>query len=836
MYLCKLETESDMQFADVILPLSLADSFTYSVPPEMQDRLSVGYRVIVPFGQKKIYTAIVIRLHDEAPSVKTKEILEVLDEHPILLPAQLKLWQWIADYYLCTLGDVYRAALPTGLKLESESKVVLNEDFESDVPFSAREQRVWDALCSEHEQSVQQLQKTLKVKNVLPVIHVLLEKQAIFLKEEVKRVYKPRIETRVRLAEEQELLAKSDWEQALNLRIESLSRARKQQELLEKYLELAQFDGWDEKQVLHPVSRRELLQESGASPAILSALLEKGILEQYSYEVGRLKSTSDGEIHLKTLSPAQQKALNQTLNGFREKEICLLHGVTSSGKTEVYTHLISLALQAGKQVLYLLPEIALTTQLTERLQKVFGPRVGVYHSKYPDSTRVEIWQKQLSEQPYDIILGVRSSVFLPFQRLGLVIIDEEHETSYKQQDPAPRYHARSAGLILAAQNGAKTLLGTATPSLESYYYAQQGKYAYVPLTERYKGLELPEIQIVDIKEQRKRKYMNGPFSSILLSEIRQALENHEQVILFQNRRGFAPMVECKTCGWVPRCKHCDVSLSYHKGLRLLTCHYCGYTYTLPQHCPACEGTEIVNRGYGTERIEDQIQNIFPQARVARMDLDTTRTRSAYERLIGEFQRGETDILIGTQMVTKGLDFDRVSVVGILDADLMTSIPDFRAYERAFQMMAQVAGRAGRHGHRGKVILQTRNAELSVMQQVVRNDYPAMFSEQLSERQDFRYPPFYRMVCVYLKHRDEKALEQMAQWMSTQLRSALGPERVLGPDKPVVPRVQNLFIRKLIVKLELSVPLAQVRQRLRTIAQTAAAFDHSLILYFDVDPQ
>lgn len=826
-----------MQYADVILPLALADAYTYSIPAEMQGEIGVGYRVIVPFGQKKIYTAIVIKLHDKAPqNCQAKSILELLDDHAILLPHQLKLWQWISEYYICTLGDVYRAALPTGLKLESETKIVLNPDFEAESPLPLREQRIWDALQVNAEQNILQLQKTVGVKNILPAIHALLDKQAVFLKEEVRRAYKPRLEVRVRLAGQEQLLLREDWEQEVQARLESLARAKKQQELLLKYLELAQLDAFEDSAVVQAVSRQDLMNQADASPAVLKGLIDKGILELYSYEIGRLQHDTDEAVHLKALSPAQNQAYCRILNAFASQDICLLHGVTSSGKTEVYTHLIQQVLNAGKQVLYLLPEIALTTQLTERLSKVFGTRVGVYHSKYPDSTRVEIWQKQLSGCPYDIILGVRSSVFLPFQRLGLVIVDEEHEMSYKQQEPAPRYHARSAALMLAAQNKAKTLLGTATPSLESYYYANQGKYAYVPLTERYQGIELPEIQVVDVQDQRKKKYMNGPFSAILLGHIRKALENHEQVILFQNRRGFAPMVECKTCGWVPKCKHCDVSLSYHKGLRLLTCHYCGYTYQLPQHCPACEGTDLVNRGYGTERIEDLIQEIFPEARIARMDLDTTRTRSAYEKIIFDFQKGNTDILIGTQMVTKGLDFNHVSVVGILDADMMINLPDFRAYERAFQMMAQVAGRAGRHGHRGLVVLQTRNVELPIINQVVNNDYAGMYHFQLTERETFRYPPFFRLVCVYLKHRQEEEVEQDSQWMAIQLRKMLGNERVLGPDKPVVPRIQNLYIRKLILKFEITAPMQHVRKVLKTVLHSACTRDRSLIVYCDVDPQ
>lgn len=824
-------------FADVILPLALGGSYTYTIPQELQGSIGVGSRVIVPFGQKRIYTAIVLRLHDIEPEgYEVKSVIEVLDPHPIILSHQLELWKWIADYYLCHLGDVYRAALPTGLKLESETKVVLNPDFEADAPFSPREQRIWDILTSKQEQSVQDLQKALGVKNVLPAVHELLKKGALMLKEEIKRTFKPRLEVRVRLKDEAQFLEKDDGERRLGLLLDQLGRAKKQQEVVMKYLELSGLELYKEAQEVRPVSKKELQEASGVSAAVLKGLETKQVMEFYAYEIGRLKSKADNEIHLKELSLSQQNALNSILHVFLKKDICLLHGVTSSGKTEVYTHLIQKAIMAGKQVLYLLPEIALTTQLTERLRKIFGDRVGIYHSKYPDSTRVEIWQKQLSESPYEIILGVRSSIFLPFQHLGLVIVDEEHETSYKQQDPAPRYHARNAALMLASKYGAKTLLGTATPSIESYYNALNGRYGLVQLTQRYQGLELPEIKVVDIRDQRKKKYMNGPFSAILLGHIREALEKGEQVILFQNRRGFSPMVECKVCGWVPRCQHCDVSLNYHKGLRLLTCHYCGYTYQIPQQCPACESTELQHRGYGTERIEDIIQLIFPEARVARMDQDTTRSRTAYERIITDFQKGDTDILIGTQMVTKGLDFENVSVVGILDADQMTNIPDFRAFERAYQMMAQVAGRAGRHGHRGLVVLQTCNVQLPVIQQVVANDFLGMYDQQVEERELFRYPPFYRMINVYLKHRDEEELSKVAGHAADLLCAAFGKQRILGPDKPVVPRVQNLYIRKLIIKLEQTAPLAQVRNSLRVLIAKISEQNHGLTIYCDVDPQ
>ena len=523
------------------------------------------------------------------------------------------------------------------------------------------------------------------------------------------------------------------------------------------------------------------------------------------------------------------------MTSFKEKNVCLLHGVTSSGKTEIYIHLIQQVLKAGKQVLYLLPEIALTTQITERLKRVFGNRLGIYHSKFPDAERVEIWQKQLKSEPYDIIVGVRSSIFLPFQNLGLVIVDEEHENTYKQQDPAPRYHARNAAIMLASLYKAKTLLGTATPSVESYYNALQGKYGLVELTERYKDIQLPEIQVVDIKELMRKKIMKTPFSPQLLDEMRKALEQKEQVILFQNRRGFAPMIECKTCGWVPKCKNCDVSLTYHKGLNQLTCHYCGATYPVPRSCPACGEVELKNRGF--EKIEDDIQLVFPEAKIARMDLDTTRTRTAYERIISDFQEGKTDILIGTQMVSKGLDFDHVSVVGILDADTMLTFPDFRAHERAFQLMAQVAGRAGRKNKRGLVVLQTRSIDLPVIRQVVENDYRELYNEQLQDRQKYHYPPFHRLIYVYLKHRKEDILNSAAEIMASQLQTGLG-ERVLGPVKPPVGRIQMLFIKKIMIKVEQNASMNKVCEYLQAVQRSIIEDErfHSLLVYYDVDPQ
>ena len=820
------------KFVDVILPLPLPRYFTYSLSEEWADEVQMGCRVVVPFGRKKYYTAIVRNVHYCEPAdYEVKEVSTLLDAHPILLPEQFKFWEWLADYYLCTQGDVYKAALPSGLKLESETMVEYNPDFESEVRLPEREQKILDLLSAEPEQCVTKLEKDSGLKNILSVIKSLLDKEAIFVKEELRRTYKPKTETRVRLANEVRN------EKRLQELFDELARAPKQLDLLMKYIELSGILGGDGlKSFPKEVNKKELLLRASASPAVFNGLVDKHIFEVYQQEVGRLNSVLREILPINPLNDHQKMAHDEIVRSFQSKNVCLLHGVTASGKTEIYIHLIEETIRQGKQVLYLLPEIALTTQITERLQRVFGDRLGIYHSKFPDAERVEIWQKQLTEKGYDIILGVRSSVFLPFRNLGLVIVDEEHENTYKQQDPAPRYHARNAAIILAAMYGAKTLLGTATPSIETWHNASSGKYGLVELKERYKEIQLPEIIPVDIHELHRKKRMNGPFSPLLLQYIHEALDQKQQVILFQNRRGFAPMIECNTCGWVPKCKNCDVSLTFHKGLNQLTCHYCGYTYHLPHKCPACEGTDLRNRGFGTEKIEDDIKILFPEAAVARMDLDTTRTRSAYERIIADFEQGKTDILIGTQMVSKGLDFDHVSVVGILNADTMLNYPDFRSYERAFQLMAQVAGRAGRKNKRGRVILQTKSIDHPIIAQVIHNDFDQMVAGQLAERQMFHYPPYYRLVYVYLKNRNEQLLDLMAQTMSGKLRAVFG-NRVLGPDKPPVARIQTLFIRKIIVKIEYNAPMARARELLVQVQKEMVAEDRfkSLIVYYDVDP-
>lgn len=773
-----------MKYVEVILPLPLEGTFTYAVPETLVQKVVPGVRLLVPFGKTKTYIGVCNAVPTDQPNqnntdgvVEYKSILSVLDNTPILLPQQLQLWHWIADYYMSPLGDVYKAALPSGLKAED--------------------------------------------------------------------AYKPRTEVYVCLGKQ------FRGERELHIAFDSLARSAKQQKVLTTYLqlsgvaespELASLDVIQSEEnedcKIRTVTQEELMNECHCTAAVLRGVIGKGILQTYRKEVGRLNN-SYGEIQPNVIHPlneAQSTAYDKLLLQMMAHNVTLLHGVTSSGKTEIYIHLIQKALQEHKQVLYLLPEIALTVQITDRLRRVFGNKLGIYHSRYNDDERVEIWNKQLSSTPYEVILGARSAVFLPFQRLGLVIIDEEHETSFKQQDPAPRYHARSTAIVLAQMYGAKTLLGTATPSAESYKNAQLGKYGLVTLSQRYKDIQLPAIEVVDVKDLRRRKMMSGLFSPHLLSAVREALQRGEQAILFQNRRGFAPMVECHVCGWVPRCPNCDVSLTHHKNMNLLTCHYCGYTERVPEQCPSCESKDIKGRGYGTEKIEDEILNLFPDARVARMDLDTTHTKNAYERLISDFSTGKTNLLIGTQMVSKGLDFDRVSVVGILDADNMLNYPDFRAYEHAFTMMAQVSGRAGRKGKQGRVILQTKSPELPVIQQVVRHDNAAFYSSLLEERAAFRYPPFFHLIYIYLKHRNDDTVNSASLEIGSRLREIFG-DRVLGPDKPSVARVKTLYIRKIILKLENGADYKLAKQYLRTIKDAMMKEKRygALTIYYDIDP-
>lgn len=821
------------QFADVILPLPLEGTFTYSLPKSFSSLVQVGCRIIVPFGTAKYYSAIVMKLHDNIPTYTTKVALELLDSSPIVTTEQLKLWGWIAEFYLCTIGDVYKAALPGGLKLESESSVMYNEEFIADNTLSPSEEKIIQALEEQTEQTLSTLQRKTGIKNILAVIKRLLDKNAVRIKEEVKRTYKPKFATYIRLAD-------SYFDESLfNETLTQLKRSVKQADLLLKYASLSGLSAalsLQNYQLLKEITKQELLELAACTPSVLKALCQKGIMEQYQKPIGRLAQQNlPTELIMYPLSEDQSRAKKEIQEAWKQQDVCLLHGVTGSGKTEVYIHLIKEMIEEGKQVLFMLPEIVLTAQLTDRLKRVFGDRLGVYHSRYPDAERVEVYQKMLSENPFDIIVGVRSSIFLPFRNLGLIIIDEEHETSFKQQDPAPRYQARNVALMLAKNVKAKTLLGSATPSLESYYNAKTGKYGLVELHKRYGNIQLPQIEVVNMREMAKKKMMNGPFTPQLIERIRGALQQNKQVILFQNRRGYAPMMECKTCGWVPRCQKCDVSLTLHRNMRQLVCHYCGATYPIPLLCPNCEEQNLLSKGYGTERIEDSIQNIFPMAKIARMDLDTTRSRLHYEKIISDFQHQKTDILVGTQMVTKGLDFERVSVVGILNASNMLNQPDFRSYERAFQMMEQVAGRAGRKDEQGYVVLQTQDTDASAIKQVVQHNYTAMFEEQVQERKLFNYPPYCRLIYVYMKHRNDRVLESLSRDYANILKKVFG-QRILGPDTPPITKVQMMYVRKIIVKIELTASIAEARNRLRELHQYITGLPQykSALIYYDVD--
>lgn len=817
-----------MKYIDVILPLPLGNRFTYLVPDEWQDEARIGMRVVVPFGKKKMYTGIICLIHSNKPELyEAKEIICLLDPYPILRHPQLKFWEWISSYYQAFIGDVYQAAIPAGLKLESETKVRLNAQFEDEISLTEREHKVMDALKDGKILNLSELSNATEINNIMPTIKLLIEKDLIEISEEITEKYRPKTESYIQLSE----FAAS--EENLREIFDQLSRAKKQLDILMKYIDLSKCLT---KNTLIEVSRKELLEQSGSSDSALRALIDKNILEVYQKEVGRLDTS-----HVKTeakypLNEFQQVALQEIHKEFASKNTVLLHGVTSSGKTEIYIHLIEQMLKEKKQVLYLVPEIALTTQLTSRLKRIFGNKLAVYHSRFSDAERVEIWNNLLQDKGYEIVIGARSAIFTPFRQLGLVIVDEEHETSYKQFDPAPRYHARNAAIVLASMHGAKTLLGSATPAIETYFNAKTDKYGYVELNQRYQELELPEVLVVDIKEAYRKKQMKGHFSPLLLEKIKTALDRYEQVILFQNRRGYAPYIECKACSYIPKCKNCDVSLTVHKYLNKLTCHYCGFTETIPQICPVCNTPNLENKGFGTEQIELEIEELFPQAKVARIDLDTTRSKKSYEKIITDFESGKINILVGTQMVTKGLDFERVSLVGILNADNMLNFPDFRAHERAYQLMAQVSGRAGRKNKRGTVVLQTRNPEHPIIGQVIRNDYAAMYQTQCAERQLFHYPPYTRLIEITLRHRDFKIVEKAAQTLANEMRKFFG-KRVLGPNIPPISRIQNLYIKNILLKVEISASSEYAKENLLEMINLllAEAPFKSVRVSLDVDP-
>lgn len=818
-------------YAEVILPLPLFGTFTYSIPTTLEGKAAVGHRVIVPFGRKKYYTGIIESITPVAPEgFEVKDISSVLDPWPVVKHPQLKLWEWIAEYYLCTAGDVYKAAVPAGLKVESETFIELNPDYEEmpDARMTDREAIIMQSLDHNGKMTPAEISNKTGLNSIESTISSMVERRMLIIAEKLIERYRPKKETLVRLA-----VDRNDNE-AMHKVFDAVKGAKKQEMMLITLLD--NLNKRQQQQLPPEVPRQHLLEQSGLSPAILAALASKGIVEIFTREINRFNYTGTEQGELPKLSAPQSEALDSIHRMFIDKNVTLLHGVTSSGKTEIYIHLIDYILKKGSQALYLVPEIALTTQLTRRLQKVFGKRVIIYHSKFSDNERVDIWKRMLHDPSPCVVIGARSSLFLPFSRLGLVIVDEEHESSYKQFDPAPRYNARDCAIVLASMHGAKTLLGSATPAIETYYKALNGRYGLVTLSERYEGVQMPLIEIVDLNDERRRGRISGPMSARLAMMSREAVKGGEQVILFHNRRGFAPVVVCKQCGYVPKCQNCDVSLTYHRKAGEMVCHYCGATYKLPTICPACKEPAIEVYGYGTERIEEIAESSFPGARIMRMDLDTTRNKDSYLNIINDFSLGKADILVGTQMVTKGLDFERVSLVGILNADNLINFPDFRASERAFNMLEQVAGRAGRRNKRGLVIVQTSQPAHPILSYLQAHNYEGFYEHELEERRRYGYPPFTRVINIYLKHRDEELLIRAAAGYAETLRHLFG-NRILGPDEPHIARIQSLYIRKIMLKVEIQASMSKVKAILRSVyeAQMADKSLRSLVVYYDVDP-
>ncbi len=808
-------------FANVILPLPLSNTFTYAVPEELSDKIGKGYRVIVPFGKRKYYTAIVVALHENEPKhVETKEICSLIDCHPIVNEYQLKLWEWISFYYLSSLGDIYKAATPSKLRMESETYVELKKTEDEDFPLTPAEKNIITYLQNKGAAKISEIGKNLKIKNIFFPIYALTEKGIISTYESIELKFKPKTEKFISLNPE---IPRTDIP-------DLIGKAKKQHVLFEQIITLL-----SEKNA-SCISREEILKETKTTASVLDGLIKKNILRQFSKEVSRIASEVNATRKPFPLSERQQQAFDEICTCFRNKNTCLLYGVTSSGKTEIYIHLIEKMLREKKQTLYLVPEIALTTQLTQRLKVVFGDKLGIYHSKINDNERTEIWHKMLSDNPYEIVIGVRSSLFLPFRQLGLIIVDEEHENSYKQQQVAPRYHARDTAIVLAQISGANVLLGSATPSIESFYNTKRGKYGLVTLTKRFEEVLMPKIIIENTKELRRKKKMKSIFSPTLINYIRQALDNEEQVILFRNRRGFAPRIECKLCGWTPKCKHCDVTLTYHKYRNELVCHYCNTAYSIPDECPVCHEKSLKFIGQGTEQVEEEISRLFPGTTVARMDTDTTHGKYAYERIISDFQNKKIRILVGTQMVSKGLDFDNVSVVGIIAADSLLNYPDFRSHERGFQLMMQASGRAGRRNKQGTVIIQTSQPELPIYHFIVENNYEGFFRMQLAERKIFKYPPFYRLISIELKDKNEQRADAASLYFADMLRRSL-KESVLGPNKPVISRIRSHYIREILLKPENKLSTKFVRECIRQTEQRLREQPEFryVVLNYDVDP-
>lgn len=822
-----------MTFAEVLLPVPIVGTFTYSVPEDLVADVKIGCRVIVSFGRKKFYTGIVVALTPIAPQgYEVKDIALVVDRQPVVRHPQLKLWTWMADYYLCTPGEVMRAAMPAGLKIESETFISPDPDYEErpDQRLNTREVVVMNYILGcDKKQPLDLIGKKTGFANIGPIINSLLEKGAVQISENLVERYRSKKETYVRLTAE-----KGD-NAALHAAFDSVRSGGMQEKALLALLELSAFMRKDTTELIE-VTRAELLERSGVTTAVIAAMAKKGIVEVYKKEISRFSYSGLVTGELPVLSDPQSAALDRIHKSWFEKDITLLHGVTSSGKTEIYIHLIDYVLKNGRQALYLVPEIALTTQLTRRLQKVFGEKVVIYHSKFSDNDRVDIWKKLLATSEPCVVIGARSAVFLPFASLGLVIVDEEHESAYKQQDPAPRYNGRDAAIVLASMHGAKTLLGSATPAIDTYYKALNGRFGLVELKERYEGLKLPQMQIVDMATARKRGEVDGAFSMLTRRLVNESLQRGEQSILFINRRGYAPVARCKLCGYVPKCEKCDVSLTYHRHSDKLICHYCGTPYSVPDVCPACKEPGIEVLGYGSERVEEEIDSLFPTASIARMDLDTTRSKDGYENIIDNFSKGKSQILVGTQMVTKGLDFGRVSVVGVINADSIVNFPDFRSSERAFNMIEQVAGRAGRKSDNGVVAIQTYNPSHPLFDYLVRHDYEGHYKREISEREQYNYPPFVRIIYVYIKHKDPTAVSTIAFEFASRLRTLLG-NRVSGPDEPYVSRIQTLYIRRIMLKIETQASISKVKSLLNDIRieMTNNRMLSGALLYYDVDP-
>ena len=828
------------QYADVILPLPPSGYFTYHIPDEFRDQVKPGMRVIVQFGAKKFYSALVHEIHDRKPlGYTTKPIEYLIDSNPIVPAASFRLWEWIAGYYHCTMGDVLKAALPSGLKLESETRINYNSNYSEQAwnKLTPREKLLFDVILEKRSLSISELNNSVLKKNSIAIVKELLIKGAVSVEEEMKESYRLKTTSMIELSE------RLGNERTINLALDSLKKIPLQQKMLAGFLELSGKLNLKEEM---GVTKKELLQSTGLSTTVFNGLVKKNILKVVEKKIDRLASY-EGEIkEISALSPAQTDALNKIKQSFDSMPVTLLHGVTSSGKTEIYIQLIKECLDNGKQVLYLLPEIGLTTQIISRLTRVFGDKAGIYHSKFNDSERVEIWNKVLnfrrSEKDnnhkfdYQLIVGTRSALFLPFTDLGLIVVDEEHENSFKQYDPAPRYHARDTAVILGHLQHAPVLLGTATPAVESYFNAKSGKYGLVTLNERHSQMEMPEILTADFKDAYRRRQMNSHLTPLLFTEITNALERKEQVILFQNRRGFSPFIECKICAWIPKCTQCDVSLTYHKHNNSLVCHYCGYSMSHPGTCRECGSKELSNKGFGTEKVEEDLQFLFPDAKIDRMDLDTTRSKKGFEKIIQRFGQGDIDILIGTQMVTKGLDFDNVSIVGILNADNLLNQPDFRAYERSYQLMAQVGGRSGRKNKRGKVIIQTSEPAHPIILNVTENDYESMYCGQIAERKHFKYPPFYRMIGITLKHREKNELDRIARELSAGLRERFGA-RILGPEYPLISRIKTLFIKQLWIKIEREISVVNAKRQMQEIIDKVKVREgnKTIQIAVDVDP-